>query len=40
MDGLPCQDAEPKGEKYGGRRNPLKMPEKFWYEKYVMAKIT
>jgi hypothetical protein len=38
MNGLPCQDAELKAEKYGGK-GPLKMLEKFGCEKYAMPKI-
>jgi hypothetical protein len=37
MNGLPCQDAELKAEKYGGK--PSKMLEKLGCEKYVRAKI-
>jgi hypothetical protein len=35
MNGLPCQDAELKGEKYGGRETPLKMLEKLGCENYT-----
>jgi hypothetical protein len=38
MNGLPCQDAEFKAEKYGGK--PSKTLEKLGCEKYAMAKIT
>jgi hypothetical protein len=39
MNGLPCQDAELKAEKYGGK-SPLKALEKLECEKYASAKIT
>jgi hypothetical protein len=34
MNGLPCQDAELKAEKYG-EKNPLKTLEKLGCEKYA-----
>jgi hypothetical protein len=39
MNGLPCQGAELKAEKYMGKK-PLKTLEKLGCEKYVLAKIT
>jgi hypothetical protein len=39
MNGLPCQDAELKAEKYGGKK-PSKMLEKFGCENNTIEKIT